>query len=63
MKGVDGKENPAMQNVAVRKAVMEAIDRAALSAYPVSLDSGEFPTTDELFALRSQDRLFAHPPA
>lgn len=35
MKGVDGKENPAMQNVEVRKAVIEAIDRAALaSLYP-----------------------------
>lgn len=35
MKGVDGKENTAMQNVAVRKAVIEAIDRATLSTlYP-----------------------------
>ena len=43
MKGVDGNENPAMQNVAVRKAVMEAIDRAALSTlYPSAavLNSG-----------------------
>jgi peptide/nickel transport system substrate-binding protein len=31
MKGVDGKENPAMQNVLVRKALMQAIDRAALA--------------------------------
>lgn len=35
MKGVDGKENEAMQNVAVRKAIMKAIDRVSLSAlYP-----------------------------
>ncbi len=35
MKGVDGNENPAMQNVEVRKAVIEAIDRAALATlYP-----------------------------
>ena len=43
MKGVDGKENPAMQNVAVRRAVIEAIDRAALSTlYPSAavLNSG-----------------------
>ncbi len=35
MKGVDGKENEAMQNVEVRKAIMEAIDRVSLSElYP-----------------------------
>lgn len=35
MKGVDGKENPAMENVAVRKALIEAIDRASLATlYP-----------------------------
>lgn len=35
MKGTDGKENPAMQNVEVRKAIIEAIDRASLATlYP-----------------------------
>lgn len=35
MKGVDGKENEAMQNIEVRKALIEAIDRATLSSlYP-----------------------------
>lgn len=35
MKGIDGKENIAMQNVAVRKALMKAIDRASLAdLYP-----------------------------
>ncbi len=35
MKGIDGNENPAMQNVEVRKAIMEAIDRAPLATlYP-----------------------------
>ena len=35
MKGIDGNENPAMQNVAVRKAIIEAIDRSALATlYP-----------------------------
>ncbi len=35
MKGIDGNENPAMQNVEVRKALMEAIDRATLATlYP-----------------------------
>lgn len=35
MKGVDGKENAAMQNVAVREALMEAVDRATLATmYP-----------------------------
>ncbi|MGI5976750.1 MAG: ABC transporter substrate-binding protein [Candidatus Limivicinus sp.] len=43
MKGVDGKENPAMQDVAVRRAIIEAIDRAALAnLYPSAavLNSG-----------------------
>lgn len=35
MKGTDGKENPAMQDVEVRKAIITAIDRATLaSLYP-----------------------------
>lgn len=35
MEGIDGRENAAMQNVAVRKAIIEAIDRAALTLlYP-----------------------------
>ena len=35
MKGTDGKENEAMQNVEVRKALIEAIDRATLATlYP-----------------------------
>lgn len=35
MKGADGKENEAMQNVEVRKALIEAIDRATLAGlYP-----------------------------
>lgn len=35
MSGVDGNENPAMQNEAVRAAVIQAVDRAALaSLYP-----------------------------
>lgn len=38
MKGIDGKENEAMQNVAVRQALIKAIDRATLSAlYPSAL--------------------------
>lgn len=43
MKGVDGKENEAMQNVEVRKALVEAIDRAELAGlYPTAtvLNSG-----------------------
>lgn len=43
MKGVDGKENEAMQNVEVRKAIIEAIDRATLATlYPTAnvLNSG-----------------------
>ncbi len=35
MKGIDGNENEAMQNVEVRKAIIEAIDRATLATlYP-----------------------------
>ncbi|WP_235370930.1 ABC transporter substrate-binding protein [Pseudoflavonifractor phocaeensis] len=51
MKGVDGKENPAMQNVLVRKALMEAIDRAALAnLYPsASVLNGGVPNTDEAY--------------
>lgn len=38
MKGIDGKENEAMQPVEVRKALIKAIDRATLSAlYPSAL--------------------------
>ena len=38
MKGVDGKENEAMQNVAVRQALLKAIDRASLAQlYPSAL--------------------------
>lgn len=38
MKGVDGKENEAMQNIEVRKALIQAIDRATLAAlYPSAL--------------------------
>ncbi len=38
MKGVDGKENEAMQNLAVRQALIKAIDRATLAAlYPSAL--------------------------
>lgn len=43
MKGIDGKENPAMENLAVRKALIEAIDRASLATlYPTAnvLNSG-----------------------
>ena len=43
MKGIDGNENPAMQNVEVRKAIIEAIDRATLATlYPTAnvLNSG-----------------------
>lgn len=38
MKGIDGKENEAMQNVEVRKALIQAIDRATLATfYPSAL--------------------------
>ena len=51
MKGVDGKENEAMQNVEVRKALMEAIDRASLAAlYPsASVLNGGVPNTDDAY--------------
>ena len=51
MKGVDGKQNEAMQNVEVRKAIMEAIDRASLaSLYPSAsvLNSG-IPNNNEAY--------------
>lgn len=51
MSGTDGNENEAMQSVEVRKALMEAIDRAALAAlYPSAalLDSG-VPRTDDAY--------------
>lgn len=51
MKGVDGKENEAMQNVQVRKALIEAIDRASLAnLYPsASVLNGGVPNTDEAY--------------
>ena len=51
MKGVDGKENTAMQNVEVRKALIEAIDRATLASfYPSAnvLNSG-VPNSHEAY--------------
>ncbi len=51
MKGVDGKENEAMQNVAVREALIEAVDRATLATmYPNAkvLNSG-VPDFDEAY--------------
>lgn len=51
MKGVDGKENEAMQNVEVRKALIQAIDRATLAAlYPSAmvLNSG-VPNSNEAY--------------
>lgn len=51
MKGVDGKENEAMQPVEVRKALMECIDRATLATlYPNAtvLNSG-VPNGDEAY--------------
>ena len=51
MKGVDGKENEAMQNVEVRKALIQAIDRATLAAlYPSAmvLNSG-VPNANEAY--------------
>jgi len=33
MKGIDGKENEAMQNIEVRKAIIEAVDRATLATF------------------------------
>ena len=51
MKGVDGKENPAMQNVSVRKAIIEAIDRSALaSLYPkATVLNGGVPDSNEAY--------------
>lgn len=51
MKGIDGNENPAMQNVEVRKAIIEAIDRATLATlYPNAnvLNSG-VPNTNAAY--------------
>lgn len=51
MKGVDGKENEAMQNIEVRKALIQAIDRATLAAlYPSAmvLNSG-VPNANEAY--------------
>lgn len=51
MKGVDGKENEAMQNVLVRKALMEAIDRASLAnLYPsASVINGGVPNANDAY--------------
>lgn len=51
MKGVDGKENEAMQNVQVRKALIQAIDRAALAdLYPsATVLNGGVPDSDEAY--------------
>ena len=51
MKGVDGKENEAMQNVLVRKALMQAIDRAALAnLYPsASVLNGGVPNNVDAY--------------
>nr|WP_283674208.1 ABC transporter substrate-binding protein [Butyricicoccus sp. Marseille-Q5471] len=48
MKGADGKENTAMQNPLVRKALIESIDRTALaSLYPnANILSSGVPMTD-----------------
>ena len=51
MKGVDGNENEAMQNIEVRKAIIEAIDRATLATlYPTAtvLNSG-VPNSNEAY--------------
>ena len=51
MKGADGNENEAMQNVEVRKALIEAIDRATLATlYPTAtvLNSG-VPNSNEAY--------------
>ncbi|MDO5557999.1 MAG: ABC transporter substrate-binding protein [Oscillospiraceae bacterium] len=51
MKGVDGTENEAMQNVEVRKSIIEAIDRASLAdLYPNAkvLNSG-VPNDNEAY--------------
>lgn len=51
MEGTDGNKNEAMQNVEVRKAIIEAIDRSALAAmYPSAsvLNSG-VPNSNEAY--------------
>lgn len=51
MKGVDGNQNEAMQNVEVRKAIIEAVDRATLATlYPNAsvLNSG-VPNTNDAY--------------
>lgn len=51
MKGIDGKENKAMQDINVRKAIISAIDRATLAAlYPSAavLSSG-VPNNNDAF--------------
>lgn len=51
MKGIDGNENEAMQNIEVRKAIVEAVDRATLaSLYPNAevLNSG-VPNGDKAY--------------
>ncbi|MBE5956199.1 MAG: ABC transporter substrate-binding protein [Lachnospiraceae bacterium] len=51
MKGVDGKENEAMQSLAVRQALIKAIDRASLAAlYPSAqvINSG-VPNSNEAY--------------
>ncbi len=51
MKGIDGKQNEAMQNIEVRKALIEAIDRATLATlYPTAnvLNSG-VPNADPAY--------------
>ena len=51
MKGVDGNENEAMQSLEVRKALIEAIDRATLATlYPTAsvLNSG-VPNINEAY--------------
>lgn len=51
MEGVDGEQNPAMQNPAVRKALMKAIDREALSGlYPnANIINSGVPDTHEAY--------------
>ena len=51
MRGIDGNENEAMQPLAVRQALVEAIDRAALSAlYPnASILNSGVPNSDPAY--------------
>lgn len=51
MKGTDGKSNEAMQNVLVRKALIEAIDREALAKlYPnATVLNGGVPNSDDAY--------------